>query len=219
MKKSVILLMTLLVSVAGMAQNPENYISATIDGKEWKAEAKRLKIPVSGFNYLAFAGFEVSPDVQLWVRLYYFDNELKPGTYPIESLEAMEKKGFQPKSNSRIWALVDYTEETKKMGHGFHDGESMDGTVTITSVTPTSIEGTFEATLNGVYYQKRALATMTGSGLRANLERKLLTKAGAGMVVNGDPHDHDNSKKTKDTDTIPVKNGKFKVDWTKEDKQ
>jgi hypothetical protein len=219
MKKLFPCLLILMMGLAGHAQNKENYISATIDGKEWKAEAKRLKIPISGFNYLAFAGFEVSPDVQLWIRLYHFDDELKPGTYPIESLEAMEKKGFQPKSDSQVWALVDYTEETKKLGHGFHDGESMDGTVTITSITPTSIEGTFEATLKGVYYQKRALATMTGSGLRANLERKLLTKAGAGMVVNGDPHDHDNSKKTSETDNISVKNGKFKIDWSKEDKE
>lgn len=217
-KISVLFLFIAFVSTA-VAQNTTNYIAATIDGKEWKAEAKRLKIPVNSFNYLAFAGFEVNPDVQLWIRLYYFDTELKPGTYPIESLEAMDKKGFKPKSNSRVWALIDYTEETKKMGHGFHDGESMDGTITITSITPTSIEGTFEATLNGVFYQKRTLATMTGSGLRGNLERKLLTKAGAGMIVNGDPHEHDNTKKTKESDAFTVKNGSFKVDWSKAEKE
>lgn len=217
MKKTLILLLAVLSTGVAHAQKPENLMSATVDGKEWQAEAKRLKIPVSNFRYLAFAGFKVNPDEQLWVRLYYFDDELKPGTYPIESLEAMDRKGFKPKSGGKIWALVDYTEETKKMGHGFHDGESMEGTVTITSVTPTSVEGTFEATLKGVYYQKRALATMTGSGLRANLERKILTGAGAGMVVNGDPHDHDNARKTKETDTIRITDGRFRVDWTKDD--
>lgn len=218
MKKILVALLLILSAWTSMAQKTDDYISATVDGKEWKAEAKRLKIPVNSFRYLAFAGFEVSPDVQLWIRLYYFDDDLKPGTYPIESLEAMDKKGFTPKSNSRVWALVDFTEETQKMGHGFHDGESMNGTVTITSITPTSIEGTFEATLTGVYYEKRTVATLTGTGLRGNLERKLMTKAGAGMVVNGDPHDHDNTKKTKETDTITIKNGSFKVDWSKEEK-
>jgi len=217
MKKAFILLLAIGGFCSTYAQKPENFISASIDGTEWTAEAKRLKIPIKGFRYLAFAGFKVNPDEQLWIRLYYFEDELKPGTYPIESLEAMNKKGFQPKSGGKIWALVDYTEETKKMGHGFHDGESMEGTVTINAVTPTSVEGTFEATLQGVYYQKRALATMTGTGLRANLEKKLMTSAGAGMVANGDPHDHDNAKKTKETDTIKITDGKFKVDWTKED--
>ena len=217
MKKALTLLLAISSLGSSYGQKAENFMSANIDGTEWKAEAKRLRIPIKGFSYLALAGFKVSPDEQLWIRLYYAEDELKPGTYPIESLEAMNQKGFQPKSGERIWALVDYTEETKKMGHGFHDGESMDGTVTITSVTPTSVEGTFEATLQGVYYQKRALATVTGTGLRANLEKKLLTSAGAGMVVNGDPHDHENSKKTKETDTIKIANGKFKVDWTKED--
>ncbi|TDB68052.1 hypothetical protein [Arundinibacter roseus] len=213
------LLLGFLTLAPIFAQESGNYISATIDGKEWKAEAKRLKIPVKNVRYLALAGFEISPDVQLWLRFYYSGDALQPGTYPIESLEEMEKKGYKPKSEGKMWALVDYSEETKKMGHGFHDGESQSGTVTITAATETSVEGTFEATLKGVYYQKRALATMTGTGLRGNLEKKLLTKAGAGMVANTDPHYHENSKKTSETDTITITNGKFKVDWTKEDKE
>ena len=205
--------------IQAVAQKTDNFISATIDGKEWKAEAKRLKIPFrkKDFNYLALAGFEVSPDVQLWIRLYYFTEELKSGTYPIEDLTEMEKRKYKPKSDGGLFALVDYTEETKKMGHGFHDGESLSGTVTITAATPTSVEGTFEGTLNGVYYQKRVLATMTGSGLRANLGKKMLTGAGAGMAANIDPHEHDNTKKTSETDTIKIVNGQFKVDWSKEE--
>lgn len=203
------------------AQHTDNFISADVDGKEWKAEAKRLKIPIrkKDFNYLALVGFKVNPDEQLWVRLYYFTESLKPGTYPIEDLAEMEKRNYKPKSESGLFALVDYTEETQKLGHGFHDGESMSGTVTITAATATSVEGTFEATLNGVYYQKRTLATLSGSGLRANLGKKILTGAGAGVIASTDPHDHDRSKKMKDTDIIKVANGKFKVDWTKDDEK
>ncbi|WP_373514530.1 hypothetical protein [Persicitalea sp.] len=222
MKKMCIsLLLVCCCLETALAQETDNFISASIDGKEWKAEAKRLKIPFrkKDFNYLALAAFEVSPDVQLWIRLYYFTDELKPGTYPIEDLAEMEKRKYKPKSKTGLFALVDYTEETKKMGHGFHDGESMSGTVTITAATPTSVEGTFEGTLQGVYYQKRVLATVTGSGLRANLGKKLLTGAGAGMVANIDPHEHDRSKKTEETDSIRITDGKFKVDWAKDDKQ
>lgn len=222
MKKIIVSLLLIGGFVStGYAQQTDNFISATIDGKEWKAEAKRLKIPFrkKDFNYLALVGFKVNPDEQLWVRLYYFTESLKPGTYPIEDLTEMEKRSYKPKSKDGLFALVDYTEETKKMGHGFHDGESLSGTVTITAATATSVEGTFEATLNGVYYQKRVLATMTGSGLRANLGKKILTGAGAGVIASTDPHDHDRSKKTDDTDTIKVTNGQFKVDWTKDDEK
>ncbi|GHB80837.1 hypothetical protein [Persicitalea jodogahamensis] len=220
MKKTLLsLLLACCCLIQALAQKTDNFISATIDGQEWKAEAKRLKVPFrkKDFNYLALAGFEVNPDVQLWIRLYYFTDELKPGTFPIEDLSEMEKRKYKPKSEGGLFALVDYTEETKKMGHGFHDGESLKGTVTITAATPTSVEGTFEGTLNGVYYQKRVLATMTGSGLRANLGKKMLTGAGAGMAANFDPHEHDNTKKTSETDTIKISNGKFKVDWSKDE--
>jgi len=114
--------------------------------------------------------------------------------------------------------LIDYTEETKGLGHAFHDGESLNGTVTISDVTKTSVAGSFNATLTGVFFKKRALATMTGSGIRANLKDKIITGAGGGMLVNGDPHYHDNSKKTDDTDIITLTEGKFLVDWTKTEK-
>ncbi len=217
MKKLLLFFLFFLILDFTYAQKTDNYIAATIDGKAWKAEAKRLKFKFKNMKYLSLAGFEVNPDVQVWIRIWHQGDAPKPGTYPIEDLEEMEKRKYRPKSAGEVWALVDYTEETKKMGHGFHDGESMSGTITITASTPTSIEGTFEANLKGVYYKKRTLATLTGSGLRDNLQRKVLTGAGAGVIANGDPHNHDRAKKLKETDSIKVTDGKFSVDWTKED--
>ena len=200
------------------AQEYSNYISCKVDGKEWKAEAKRLKIPVEGFSYLALAGFKVNPDVQVWIRLYYFTDSLKPGTYPIMSEKELDKVSKKKGSDSPVYVLVDYTEETKGMGHAFHDGESLSGTVTISNLTKTSIEGTFEAKLTGVYFKKKGLATISGMGIRSNLEDKMITKAGGGMLVNGDPHYHDYTKEEKDTDSIVLSEGKFKVDWTETEK-
>lgn len=165
-------------------------------------------------KYLAVAAFKVNPDVQVWIRLFYFTDSLKPGTYPIISQKKLEKVSRKNRPDRSVYVLVDYTEETKGMGHAFHDGESLNGEVTISNVTETSIEGTFEAQLNGVYFKKRGLATITGSGLRSNLEEKLITKAGGGMLVNGDPHHHDRTKKLKKTDSIVLSDGKFNVDWT-----
>jgi hypothetical protein len=216
-----LLMLVVFTGFAGLsvAQEFTNYISCKVDGKEYKAEARRVKIPVRGFEYLGIASFQVSPDVQVWIRLYYFSDSLKPGTYQIFDEENLESESKKKADRAMVWALVDYSEETKGLGHAFHDGESLSGTVTIDKVSPTSIEGSFEATLRGVYYKKRAVATMTGSGIKANLEKKAFTKAGAGMWVNGGPHDHDNTRKSNETDTIILSDGKFFVDWSKPEKE
>lgn len=222
MKRIRLLVMLLLFagfSGLSVAQEFTNYISCTVDGKEYKAEARRLKIPVRGFEYLAIASFQVSPDVQVWIRLYYFSDSLKPGTYQIFDENDLESESKKKADMARVWALVDYTEETRGLGHAFHDGESLSGTVTIDRISSTSVEGSFEATLRGVYYKKRAVATMTGSGIKANLERKAFTKAGAGMLVNAGPHDHDNTRKSDETDTIVLSEGRFFVDWSKPEKE
>lgn len=221
MRKVAFTVLLILFCIGSMlhAQDFTNYISCKADGKEWKAEAKRMKIPVSGFEYLALAAFQVSPDVQVWIRLYYFSDSLKPGTYQILSEENMDSKAKKKADRDLVWVLVDYTEETKGLGHAFHDGESLSGTLTIDKVSKTSIEGSFEATLKGVFYKKRAMATMSGSGIRGNIENKMLTKAGGGMLANAGPHDHDNTKKGDETDTILLTGGKFHVDWSKPEKE
>ena len=220
MKKLTFIFLTILLAFGNMlnAQESKNFISCKVDGKEWKAEAKRMKIPIKGFEYLALAAFKVNPDVQVWITLYYFTDSLKPGTYPIISEQDIESKARKNADKQLVWVLVDYTEETKGLGHAFHDGESLSGTLTISNVSKTSIEGSFEANLTGVYYKKRAVATMTGSGIRGNLRDKLLTSAGGGMLTKGGAHDHENTKKSDETDSIILSEGKFLVDWTKAEK-
>lgn len=120
------------------AQKPENFISCKVNGADWNAEAKRMKIPVKGFEYLALAAFRVSPDVQVWIRLYYWADSLTPGTYPVMSEKELDSK--KKADRKPVYVLVDYTEETKGLGHAFHDGESLSGTLTISKLTKTSIE-------------------------------------------------------------------------------
>lgn len=221
--KQFIALILLFVSLQGtlFAQEKDNFIACEVNGEAWKAEAKKMKIPGFGFEYLALAAFQVSPDVQVWIRMYYFKDELKPGTYNVISEEELQKTSKKKKSEDNlVWVLIDYTEETKGLGHAFHDGESLSGTLTIEELDDKFIKGTFEANLTGVYYKKRTLATVSGSGIRGNLEDKLLTKAGGGMLANGGPHDHDNTKKQDETDSIVLSKGSFQVDWSKaEDKE
>jgi hypothetical protein len=217
LKHQTVLFTLMLVFVfQSQAQEYKNYISCLVDGNEYHAEARRLKLPFKNVDYLAVAAFKVNPDIQVWIRIFAFKDELKPGTYQIVSEEYFNKsaKKRQKQEIDPVIVLVDYTEETSKLGHGYHDGESLSGTLTVESVTPTSISGTFEATLKGVYYKKKALAKISGSGIQSNIERKILTQAGAGMVVQGHPHDHPNTRKTKETDTIILSDGRFSVDWS-----
>jgi len=208
----------LLWSGLAIAQTPNNTLSASIDGKPWSAKTQKLNLSFpKHVKYLGLAGMAVSPDVQLWIRFLYTGDKLKPGTYEVVPQDdAGYRKTHQEAEGKDItWALVDYTSETKGMGHAFRDGESWKGTVTITNVTDTSIEGTFEGTLKGVLYKKRGFATATGSGLFSNLEDKMITKSGGGMFVKGDPHDHDNTKKTGPTDDVVLTDGKFSLNWEK----
>lgn len=220
MKKLIVSVALILTGLGSLlqAQKTTNFISCNVDGKEWQADAKRMKIPVSGFEYLAIAAFQVNPDVQVWLRFYYFSDSLKPGTYSIISENDMESDAKIKANRDRVWVLVDYTSETKGLGYAFHDGESLSGTLTISEVSKTSIKGSFEAKMNGVYYNKRAVAAVTGSGIRSNIERKVLTSAGGGMLANGGPHDHANTKKSDDTDSIVLSNGQFHLDWSKTEK-
>lgn len=222
MKRTAIIVLLIMSGIGSMlsAQEFTNFISCKVnDSMEYKAEARKMKIPVRGFEYLALAAFKVSPDVQVWIRLYYFADSIKPGTYPILSEDDLESESKNKANHDLVWVLVDYTQETKGLGHAFHDGESLSGTLTINKVNKTSIEGSFEATLKGVYYKKRVMATMTGSGIKGNLERKAFTKAGGGMLTNAGAHDHDNTKKSDETDTIVLSGGKFYVDWSKAEKE
>ena len=222
MKKNAITLLILLFSTLAVhSQSKEftNFISCKVDGKEYKAEARRLNIVTKGMDYLSVASFQVSPDVQVWIRIYYLTETLEPGTYNIISDEDLGKITRKNVGNSKIWVLLDYTEETKSLGHGFHDGESLSGTLTIDKTSKTSVEGSFEATLTGVYYQKKAIATLTGSGIKGNIQKKMVSKAGGGMIVNAGIHDHANTKKLKETDTIVLTDGRFFIDWNKKEKE
>lgn len=217
-KKPLHLLTVALLLGGTTASAQTNTMTATVDGKAWSAPVQKLRLPFPGHvKYLGLAGMAVKPDVQLWIRLLYTGDKLKPGTYEVIPQDGSEyERVYKQSSGTDVtWALVDYTEETKGLGHAFRDGESWKGTVTITKVTETSIEGTFEATMKGVLYKKRGFATATGAGLFSNLEDKAITKAGGGMFVKGDPHDHDNTKKTGSTDDIVVRDGKFSLSWEK----
>lgn len=136
------LLLILFIGTSAYAQTSQ--FTATINGKEFKAPGQRLKLPLPGsMRYLAVAGMNVSPDVQLWLRFFYL-NDLKPGTYPIMAENDKSVKTTFKDNPNAVYALLDYTEETKGMGHAFQDGESYEGTVTISKVPTPALRAHFQ---------------------------------------------------------------------------
>ena len=216
MKRILPLFFFLAVALIGQAQTaPDNTFAVQINGKSWEGKAQRMRIPMGGAQYVVIAGMSAKPETQTWIRLYYV-GDLKPGTYPIVSENDVEQN-YQKAAERGVFALVDYSEEIKG---GYHDGESATGTVTITSVTPQSIEGTFEAQLKGIYFKRTINPfNMTGA-MERSLERKAMTGAGMGILANGGgPHEHDDVKRTKETDEVKLTGGKFKATWTGKDEK
>lgn len=215
MKRILSVLLGLSLALTVQAQTaPDNTFAVQVNGKSWEGKAQRIRIPMGGAHYVVIAGMSPKPETQTWVRLYYV-GDLKPGTYPIVSENDVEKN-YEKAAERGVFALVDYSEEIKG---GYHDGESATGTVTITNVTPQSIEGTFEAQLRGIYFKRTINPfNMTGA-MERSLERKAMTGAGMGILANGDPHQHDDVKRTKETDEIKLTGGKFKASWTGKDEK
>jgi hypothetical protein len=193
---------------------PDNTMAVTVNGKTWEGKAQRMRIPMGGARYMAIAGFSNKPETQTWVRIWHV-GELKPGTYPIVAEDDVDKN-YEKAAEKGVFALVDYSEEVKG---GYHDGESWKGTVTITSVTPQSVEGTFEAQLKGIHFKRTVNPFNLTGAMERSMERKAMTGAGMGMLANGHPHDHDDTKRTKETDEITLTGGKFKAVWTGKDEK
>jgi hypothetical protein len=215
MKRTLLFLSLLLTGSLALAQTaPGNTMSVTVNGKTWEGTAQRLRIPMGGARYVAIAGFSQKPETQTWVRLYHV-GDLKPGTYPIVSENDVEKN-YEKAAEKGVFALVDYSEEIKG---GYHDGESWKGTVTITQVTDERIEGTFEAQLRGIYFKRTVNPFNLTGALERSVERKAMTGAGMGMLANGHPHEHDDVKRTKETDEITLTGGKFTAIWVGKDKK
>lgn len=91
------LVLMLVVVYQSMAQENENYISCMVDGKEYHAEAQRMRLPFKSIDYLAIAVIYVNPEVQVWIRLFSYKDQLQPGIYQVVSENYFNKSAKKKK--------------------------------------------------------------------------------------------------------------------------
>ena len=217
--KNTFLLLILLFSVESFAQQiiaNDNTLTATIDGKEFKTQPRRIKI---GAYYWVTAN-SVSPDKSLrfwFVDYLHSDAMPQVGKYLIvvdnyPSQKAADK--LYQEGTFKGLAVVKYVEETKSPRMEFHVGSSLKDDTAILEITSAKngfLEGTFSMNLEGTYWKEKAGATIFGGTGRLldKLKDKGKTSA-TGYDQDIDPEGNGYRKQDK-KDQISITNGKFKL--------
>jgi hypothetical protein len=217
--KNTLYLFLLLLSIKGFTQQiiaNENTLTATIDGKEFKTQPRRIKI---GAYYWVTAN-TISPDKSF--RIWFVDltkNDAIPevGKYLIVDEDHSATKfsdQIGKDKNYKGIAVVKYVEETKAPRMEYHVGKSLQdetGVIEVTSNKNGFLEGSFNVNLEGTYWKERASATVFGGGSRLldKLKDKAKTSA-TGFDQDIDPEGNGYKKQDK-KDQIIIANGKFKL--------
>lgn len=221
--KSFIVCFALLCSSAVWAQVAnENTLSVQLDGKEFKAEPRRIRIGAVWY----ITANAIKPDKSLRFWFVNFDkNELpQVGLYQIMDEDYRSDKeisALMAEGKYKGVAYVKYVEETKAPRMEYHVGKSRrvdGGTIEVTSSNANGIEGKFNATLDGTYFKEKAAATVFGGVDRIvnKMEDKAVTSA-TGYDSDIDPEGR-GYRKTDKKDEIVLKDGLFKLKLTKNEK-
>jgi hypothetical protein len=218
MKKLIIIALTFLF-FDGKAQQiiaNDNTLSATIDGKEFKTQPRRIKI---GAYYWVTAN-TISPDKSF--RIWFVDftkNDAMPevGKYLLVDENHSASKSIDKIGKDRMYkgvAIVKYVEETKTPRMEYHVGKSLQDEISVIEVTSNKngfLEGTFSVNLEGTYWKERVSATVFGGGGRLLDKFKDKAKTSAtGFDQDIDPEGNGYKKQDK-KDQIMISNGKFKL--------
>jgi hypothetical protein len=197
----------------------DNTLSATIDGKEFKSQPRRIRI---GAYYWVTANL-ISPDRSL--RFWFADFTHKDIIPEVGKYLIVDEKYTNQKEAEKLVlegklkgiAVCKYVEETKSPRMEFHVGESLrdeTATIEITSNKGGYLEGTFSMNLEGTYWKERASATVFGGLGRIIDKAKDKAKTSAtGYDQDIDPEGNGYRKQDK-KDQITIANGKFKLKFT-----
>ncbi len=220
--KKLLLFFTLFYCAEAIGQQiiaNDNTLSATIDGKEFKTQPRRVRI---GPYYWITANL-ISPDRSL--RFWFADFTNKDIIPEIGKYLVIDEKYATKKETEKLVAegklkgvaVVKYVEETRSPRMEFHVGEALkdgEATIEITSNKNGFLEGTFSMNLEGTYWKEKAAATVFGGTGRLldKLKDKGKTSA-TGYDQDIDPEGNGYRKQDK-TDQIVIKNGKFKLKFS-----
>lgn len=225
--KKLILFFTLFITFESLGQQiiaNDNTLSASIDGKEFNTQPRRIRIG----NYYWVTANSTKPDKSL--RFWFVDYENKDampdvGKYLVIDEKYTSEKYYEKTLKEGVFrglAVVKYVEETKTPRMEYHVGNSLKddasnheaGIIEITSAKNGFVEGTFSMTLEGTYWKERASATVFGGVGRLMDKAKDKAKTSAtGYDQDIDPEGNGYKKQDK-KDQIAITNGKFKLKFS-----
>ncbi|MFN8353556.1 MAG: hypothetical protein U0Y10_03870 [Spirosomataceae bacterium] len=223
--KTALLLVGLLISTVSWAQQVianDNSFSATVDGKEFKTQPRRIRIG----QYWWITANATKPDKSLRIWFVDFDNNSvlpKVGKYLVvgekESNKSLYKKTVEMGTYVGV-AVMKYVEETKEPRMEFHVGNGIQENTGVVEVIKSSdgfMEAKFSAQLEGTYYKEKATATVFGGAGRliGKMTDKAKTSA-TGYDYDIDPEG--NGYKKQDTIDKIVVQGTFKLKLGSEEK-
>ncbi|GAB3730620.1 hypothetical protein [Spirosoma lituiforme] len=211
------LLLTLcLVSTATFGQLANsNTLKAQIDGKEFTAQPRRIRIG----NFWWVTANTIKPDksLRIWLSAYNKGDMLETGTYLVVDADKPDTKENRKKvedlTKYKGLAAIKYVEETREPRMEYHTGKSQnaDETIEVKMGADGFLEATFSTTLVGNYWKEKASATVFGGvgRLVSKLEDKAITKS-SGYDSAIDPEGNGYKKQDKQ-DQISITNGSFRL--------
>ncbi|GAB3504383.1 hypothetical protein GCM10027341_34580 [Spirosoma knui] len=211
---SLVFLLAVAATSFGQIAN-DNTFDVKIDGKDYHTQPRRIRIG----NYWWVTANSIKPDksLRIWLGSYNNADMVEPGTYLVVDADRPDtkenKKKVQDLGTYKGIAVIKYVEETREPRMEYHVGKSQnnDETITVTKGADGFLEATFNSTLAGSYWKEKGSATVFGGmgRLMSKMEDKVITKT-TGYDSSIDPEGNGYKKQDK-TDTIELKNGKFKL--------
>ncbi len=206
------------ITLAQQVFSNENSLSATIDGKEFVTQPRKIKIGV--YNWITANAPKPDRSLRFWIYNFYHEEQIpETGRYILIDEDDNSKKvteEIMKEGKYRGFAVVKYVEETKAPRMEYHVGESYKmakGNLEVTSNKNGILEGTFNFELDGTYWKERASATVFGGVGRLVDKAKDKAKTNAtGFDQDIDPEGNGYKKQDK-KDTINISNGKFKLKY------
>lgn len=193
----------------------DNTLKAQIDGKEFTAQPRRIRIG----NFWWITANTVKPDksLRIWLGNYNNQDIVEPGTYLVVDADKPDTKENRKKAEDMTKykgiAAIKYVEETREPRMEYHVGKSQnaDETIDVKMGADGFLEATFSGTLVGSHWKEKATATVFGGMGRLinKMEDKAITKA-SGYDSDIDPEGNGYKKQDK-KDQIVISNGTVKL--------
>ena len=213
MNKHNLLIFLFLITYSAFGQLAnDNTLKAQIDGKEFTAQPRRVRI--GQFWWITANTIKPDKSLRIWLGNYANQDIVEPGTYLVVDADKPDtkenRKRYQDMAGKyKGIAAIKYVEETREPRMEYHVGKSTNASETID--VKMGADGFLEATLNttlaGSYWKEKATATVFGGmgRLMNKMEDKVITKA-SGYDSDIDPEGNGYKKQPKE-DNIVISGG------------